>query len=632
MAEVIKPIKFFLLTLIFISRICDLSAQEFYYKEFPEQKHPFGWGCSPLITPTKNEGWIILSSHCNQSKQFVQKYDKCGNILWSKSFQGPHEIIKVKELKNGDILIAGIHSRDIIIRLDANGNFIHSKSFNCSNIYGPKLKSFVEIDEDLYLLWSGILLKYKNDQVEWAIRITDGWYSEIIADDKDLIITSEMGAKFFKINSNGVFLWAKKIVNHYGSSTVKVENGFLYSCYKNSYYDSVRTEFIVKVDFNGSIQWVTNSFIQYQVTDINRYPPWSPNINSISNSNDFSFFTVGTTSERRIIIMKFDSLGSLLNNVCFYPGEHAYMGKDIIWRNGSVVITGLINKADDYYLSLLKTDFKNPDCIVDYEIEILPPPIIDIENYSPYKFDLFCEVEDFLINIEDYLPMEETICYSYIMPALKLGDTLVCNQIILENSEPEFQSYHWSTGSIEKSITVENSGTYTLTAVTCAGDTLSASVNVEVVKTPVIEVEDDYKICLTDSLYVNAAIPGAHVYWQETGTPDITFKYSGVYTLVAENQCGRIEKSTNVEVEECFVVPNVFTPNNDGVNDFFAISGFGIKEVQGEIYNRWGQKLTDFSSYWDGGDAVEGVYFFNARITLTDNEVLNRKGFVTLMR
>ena len=84
-------------------------------------------------------------------------------------------------------------------------------------------------------------------------------------------------------------------------------------------------------------------------------------------------------------------------------------------------------------------------------------------------------------------------------------------------------------------------------------------------------------------------------------------------------------------------IANVFTPNNDGINDFFGIKGdFSIPEcTELRVYNRWGALLFESSGYndtWDGRtfsgvEVPEGTYFYI--ITLKNREV---KGSVTLIR
>jgi gliding motility-associated-like protein len=50
-------------------------------------------------------------------------------------------------------------------------------------------------------------------------------------------------------------------------------------------------------------------------------------------------------------------------------------------------------------------------------------------------------------------------------------------------------------------------------------------------------------------------------------------------------------------------IPTCFTPNGDGLNEVLEFVGIKDTEIEGSIYNRWGQKIFDFSKYepiWDG--------------------------------
>jgi gliding motility-associated-like protein len=62
--------------------------------------------------------------------------------------------------------------------------------------------------------------------------------------------------------------------------------------------------------------------------------------------------------------------------------------------------------------------------------------------------------------------------------------------------------------------------------------------------------------------------------------------------------------------------PNIFTPNNDGVNEYYFVNVDFGNEFEAIILNRWGNvvaKLNQIDQGWDGKingtDASEGVYF-----------------------
>ena len=79
--------------------------------------------------------------------------------------------------------------------------------------------------------------------------------------------------------------------------------------------------------------------------------------------------------------------------------------------------------------------------------------------------------------------------------------------------------------------------------------------------------------------------------------------------------------------------PNVFTPNNDGVNDEYRIdSTDNISLFQ--IVNRWGNIIYSWNSgalSWDGKDVSEGVYFYRIQY-FSCGEELTKTGHITLLR
>jgi len=90
--------------------------------------------------------------------------------------------------------------------------------------------------------------------------------------------------------------------------------------------------------------------------------------------------------------------------------------------------------------------------------------------------------------------------------------------------------------------------------------------------------------------------------------------YNGFFKYTTDDGCSDsipfIVDVREVELK----VPNVFTPNGDGINDFFEIKNLD-SYISNElaIYNRWGKKVYEASNYrnrWDGGSLHDGVYFY----------------------
>jgi|GEM_PF-2069536 len=93
-------------------------------------------------------------------------------------------------------------------------------------------------------------------------------------------------------------------------------------------------------------------------------------------------------------------------------------------------------------------------------------------------------------------------------------------------------------------------------------------------------------------------------------------------------------------VETALVMPNVFSPNNDGVNDLFIPStanGYEIDELL--IFNRWGEQIfrsDDETKSWNGtinGEATaDGVYFWKIAASHYTGNQVTQFGFVSVFQ
>jgi gliding motility-associated-like protein len=103
-------------------------------------------------------------------------------------------------------------------------------------------------------------------------------------------------------------------------------------------------------------------------------------------------------------------------------------------------------------------------------------------------------------------------------------------------------------------------------------------------------------------------------------------------TILSKSVIVLFQKDCNPEI------PNIFTPNNDGINDLFVIKDLEkFPNGKIEIFNRWGLKVyqnTNYSNDWNGTDyntskpLTPGVYFY---ILHRSDNILS-KGFVSIER
>jgi len=91
--------------------------------------------------------------------------------------------------------------------------------------------------------------------------------------------------------------------------------------------------------------------------------------------------------------------------------------------------------------------------------------------------------------------------------------------------------------------------------------------------------------------------------------------------------------------EYLYNIPNAFTPNDDGINDYFIGQGIGIKDFRMYIFDRWGLKIyetTDQSKPWNGiykgHHAQEDVYVYKIVLTDAFEKYHEFIGKVTLLR
>jgi gliding motility-associated-like protein len=108
--------------------------------------------------------------------------------------------------------------------------------------------------------------------------------------------------------------------------------------------------------------------------------------------------------------------------------------------------------------------------------------------------------------------------------------------------------------------------------------------------------------------------------------------YAGVYEIIVRDTAGcSITINQEVGYDDSIFVPNIFTPNDDGVNETFTIRNLPTDgNIAMVISNRWGKvvfETPDYQNNWDGGDNSDGTYFYRIKI----NEVIYN-GWVEIRR
>ena len=233
------------------------------------------------------------------------------------------------------------------------------------------------------------------------------------------------------------------------------------------------------------------------------------------------------------------------------------------------------------------------------------------------------------------------------------SDTFFCDSTELELITPGQNgvSYLWSNNSTSDTLTISSPGTYWLQA-TNACAVGSDSIVVSYFPSITTELGNDTNLCDGDTINLDATSPGASGYLWSDGSigSSLSVTASGTYTVTITS--GLCVETRSIEVGNddsncsdsniCSIfVPNVFSPNNDGINDQFLVSSdCDFTDFQLSVFNRWGNKVFETNQAgqpWDGTAqgrmALNGVYYWVISFTTTlDTERNKQGGSVSLLR
>ena len=231
------------------------------------------------------------------------------------------------------------------------------------------------------------------------------------------------------------------------------------------------------------------------------------------------------------------------------------------------------------------------------------------------------------------------------LPSINLGnDTTICQGATLTlNATTSNATYLWQDNSSNPSFTVTHPGTFWV-KITVNSCSTSDTINVNYNPLPSINLGNDTTICQGARLTLNATTSNAIYLWQDNSSnPSFTVTQLGTYWVkITVNYCSKTD-SINIESKDCDIIleiPNVFTPNSDGINEYFHPKEVnGIKQATLIIYNRWGRKLFETNNIFTGWDGKyngkvcsDGTYFWIIEFTSISNQSKTLNGSLTLIK
>lgn len=367
----------------------------------------------------------------------------------------------------------------------------------------------------------------------------------------------------------------------------------------------------------------------------------------------------------------------------FCPGGNVTLtasgGGTYLWSNSNTTSSITVNSAGLYIVAVTNTCGTDTAQI---NVTLLPLPVAGISASGPLSF---CEgntiqlsatggtsyqwstgsssssitvdtAGTFSVIATNACGSDTTQVSTSILPlptAQVSGNTVICPGETTVLSATGSGTFTWNTGATSSSIATAIPGTYFVVATNaCGSDTAFLVVQPSVVNAGFTVSTDSGQVPLTVS-FTDASVNANTWNWNlgpngssSSQNPTETFTSPGTYTitLVVTNADGCQDTAYLVifvaDVPGVVEIPNVFTPNGDGVNDVFIPYTEGIAQMTMEIYDRWGVLMFKTSSPpegWDGtnpsgSDAVDGTYYYVVRAVAYNDQVFELTGFLTLIR
>ncbi|RLD63767.1 MAG: hypothetical protein DRI84_09280 [Bacteroidetes bacterium] len=204
--------------------------------------------------------------------------------------------------------------------------------------------------------------------------------------------------------------------------------------------------------------------------------------------------------------------------------------------------------------------------------------------------------------------------------------------------------YQWSTKDTTSIIIAQESGLYWVNVYDLNDNLLgSDTVTITIIEKPRPNLGGDRSICNYESILISSGCRNTEYYYKWSVSDATTAEVylsnmdPGTYQIeLSVMSCSDTATSSMIlTVNDCNLkIPNVITPNGDGRNDRFIISG--LNHYSGSklyIMDRTGSivyESIDYKNDWAASNVQEGTYFY--RLLLNDGKNTEKNGTLTIIR
>ncbi len=198
-------------------------------------------------------------------------------------------------------------------------------------------------------------------------------------------------------------------------------------------------------------------------------------------------------------------------------------------------------------------------------------------------------------------------------------------------------------------------GTYHLQVINDVGCSWDSILIIEEVSSFELHLPDQYSISPGQSIVLIPEITGTGIYsyqWSPPGglscdtceQPLAIPSNTTIYRVVVENEHGCIEKDSVqiiVEDKDGIYIPGAFSPNSDGVNDYFQVyfrdPDTFVSKMR--VFDRWGSLIFNCEGSdcsWDGKSktvpVLPGVYIYYIEVLLPNGDIIQKEGEIVVMQ
>ncbi|MBI1224165.1 MAG: T9SS type B sorting domain-containing protein [Bacteroidetes bacterium] len=639
------------------------------------------------IHPTSDGGFILsgysqsddgdLTSNHGEFDYWIFKIAANGNLVWQKSLGGglsEYAFDAIETSDGGFLAVGSSFSNDgdvsgnqgfydyWVVKLTGSGSLSWAKSFGGIG------------EERAYavtLTTGGFLVAGTSNSVTGNVSGNNGGY--------DYWVT--------KISDTGVLLWSK----NFGGSVEdraqgifgKADGGAIVCGLSGSSNADVGGNFgskdgwLINLDANGQLLWEKNfgGSLDDRFSAVLSLNNGGFACAGFASSNDHDLDGNYGEQDMWVIRLSPDSIQiDLGQDTILCAGQGLILNAELPnvsyqWPDGSSLPIFLVSSPGEYWVEIDKQGCKSRDSIV---VDYVSETPVNIGNDT-----VLCEGEtllldpgiaganilwkngstdpEFPVNLpgeywvevsKDGCEYRDTINVDFTTVPFELGkDLTLCAgetktfEISLNNAV-----FEWQDGSTAPSYVADTPG-LVWAKVTQGGCVRVDSVEISYQIGPLDPLPDYSFICENEGLWLNAEFDGATYLWQN-GSTNHNFKAVTPGNYSVQIQVGDCIFEDEVELrscELCLYIPNIFSPNGDGINDIFTgFPGCDISNYHQQVFDRWGEKVFESNTTgigWDGEKhgkaAQQGVYAYRIEFDYLNNGELEhqlRIGTVTLFR